>query len=100
MPGLEILVLLGLAAIGGWWLDGLKAREAAVIAARSACEAEGVLLLDWTVAMVARKLERNATGRMQLRRAYRFEYTSNGNNRLDGSVVLMGREVMLINLAQ
>ena len=100
MPGLEIFALAALAAIGAYWFDGLRAREAAVTAARSACHSEGLVLLDWTVAKVAQKLERNESGQIQLRRAYRFEYTSTGNNRLAGSVVLMGREAVLINLAQ
>ena len=100
MGGWEMLVLLALVAIGVWWFDVLKAREAAVKAARAACEAEGVLLLDWTVAIAATKLMRNDSGRMQLRRAYDFEFTSTGDNRLRGTIVLFGREVVLLNLAQ
>ena len=100
MSGWEILMLLALVAIGWWWFDNLKAREAAVSAARTACEAEGVMLLDWTVATTETKLMRNERGRMQLRRAYQFEYTSSGDNRLRGSIVLLGREVVLLNLAQ
>ena len=41
------LLLLGLLAAGVWlWLDSLKAREAAVAAAKAACRAEQLLLLD------------------------------------------------------
>jgi hypothetical protein len=100
MSGWEMLVLLALIAAGWWWFDALKAREAAVSAARAACESEGVMLLDWTVAVTATKLTRNEHGRMQVTRAYAFEYTSTGNNRVSGSIVLSGREVVLVNLAQ
>lgn len=93
-------MLVAILAIGWWWFDGLKAREAAVSAARAACETEGCLLLDWTVSMTASKLVRNARGRMQLQRAYEFEYTNTGDNRLTGSIVMLGREVVLLNLAQ
>ena len=40
MPGLEIAGLLILGALAWLWLDSLQAREAAVTAARAACEAE------------------------------------------------------------
>ncbi|MGZ8202935.1 MAG: DUF3301 domain-containing protein, partial [Burkholderiales bacterium] len=48
---LEIALLVFCAAIVWLWLDSLRARDAAKAAARSACEAEGLLLLDDTVAI-------------------------------------------------
>ena len=100
MPGWEMLVLVALAAVGWWWFDTLNAREAAVNAARTACESEGFMLLDWTVSLAAQKLVRNEHGRIRVRRAYHFEYTNTGDNRLRGSIVVIGREVVLFNLAQ
>ena len=100
MNGWEFAALIALAAIGWWWLDSLKAREAAIAGARAACESDGALLLDWTVAIAATKLVRNEHGRVQVRRAYEFEYTNTGNNRLRGSIVVIGREVVVFNLAQ
>ena len=98
MPTLEIALLLVCAAALWLWLDSLKAREAAVAAAREACTLEGLLLLDDTVAIRAIKLVRNEEGRIQFQRAYDFEYSDTGNNRRDGSVVLLGRRVVLFNV--
>jgi hypothetical protein len=98
MPGVEIIAILVLAGAGWLWFDSLRAREAAVNAARSACAGEGVLLLDETVAICAMKLARDREGRVALQRAYNFEYSDTGNNRIEGSIVLLGREVILLNV--
>jgi hypothetical protein len=95
---MEIALVIA-ACLGGWlWLDSLKAREAAVSAAREACRVEGLLLLDDTVAISSVKLARGDDGRIRLQRAYMFEYSDTGNNRLPGSVVLLGRTVVLFNV--
>ena len=98
MPGLEIFGILMLAGIAWLWLDSLKAREIAVRAARAACMADGLLLLDDTVAISNLKPARDDDGHVKLQRAYNFEYSDTGNNRLTGSVVLMGHRVMLLNV--
>ena len=95
---LEIVLLLVCAGAVWLWLDSLKAREAAVAAARHACSLESLLLLDDTVAIAAVKLARDDDGRIRLQRAYVFEYSDTGNNRRNGSVVLLGRRVILFNI--
>jgi hypothetical protein len=98
MPFFE-LSLIAILCAGGWlWLDSLKAREAAVAAAREACRVDGLQLLDDTVAISSVKLVRDADGRIRLQRAYAFEYSDTGDNRRPGSVVLLGRRVVLFNV--
>jgi hypothetical protein len=98
MPVVEILSLLLFAATVWLWLDSLKAREIAVHAARAACTAEALLLLDDTVAIASLKLRRDDDGQVKLQRAYDFEYSDTGDNRLKGSIVLLGHRVMLLNV--
>lgn len=98
MPVLEIVGILILAAIAALWLDSIKVREGAVHAARVACAAEGFQLLDDTVAIVSLKPARDDSGRLGLMRAYDFEFSDTGDNRLKGSVVLIGRRVLILNL--
>lgn len=95
---LEIFFLILFAALGWLWWDSMQAREAAVTAARAACEAEGLLFLDDTVGIAGIKPARNADGRLLLQRAYDFEFSDTGDNRVKGSVVMLGRRVMLLNL--
>jgi hypothetical protein len=95
------LLALGIAVAVGWyWIDTLNAREAALAAAQRACEAEGCQFLDWTVAQGRLGFDRDAGGRLKVRRVYRFEYSDTGNNRLEGSVTLLGRDVLTVRLAR
>lgn len=98
MPVLEIIGILFLAAVAALWLDSIKVREWAVHAARVACTAEGFQLLDDTVSIAALKPARDADGRLGLLRTYEFEYSDTGDNRLKGSVVLIGRRVLILNI--
>ncbi|MBE7421959.1 MAG: DUF3301 domain-containing protein [Zoogloeaceae bacterium] len=96
--GWELLGLLVLAG-GAWlWLDGLKARDGGIAAARAACDAEDLQLLDDTVSLASLRPARNDGGRLLLRRVYNFEYSDTGDNRRNGSVVLLGHRVVLLNV--
>src|SRR4029079_11653135 len=86
-------------AVVAWlWLDSLKAREVAVRTAREICAAESLQLLDWTVAITSLKLARDDLGRARLQRAYDFEYSDTGNNRIKGNLVLLGHRVVVFNV--
>lgn len=93
------LAALALLLLGAWlWLDGTRVRELAVAAAREACVADELLFLDDTVAFRSLTLARNDEGQVQIRRAYDFEFSDTGNNRLRGGVVMLGQRVLLLNL--
>ncbi len=94
----ELILLALFAALAWLWWDSMQAREAAVAAARAACLAEGLLFLDDTVGIAAIKPARDADGRLLLQRAYDFEFSDTGDNRVKGGVVMLGRRVMLLNL--
>lgn len=98
MPGPEIGIILILGGFAWLWFDSLKAREAAIHASRAACAAEGLMLLDYTVAIAGLKLARDEDGRLKLQRAYDFEFSDTGDNRLKGSVVLRGHRVVILNV--
>ena len=96
--GWELLGLIVLAG-GAWlWLDSLKARDGGIAAARAACNTEGLQLLDDTVSLASLRPVRNDDGRLLLRRVYNFEYSDTGDNRRNGSVVLLGHRVVLLNV--
>jgi hypothetical protein len=89
----ESITLLLLAAFVWLWFDSMRARERALLLGKRACERDGLLFLDETVECVALGVARDADGRMALRRTYRFEFSDNGNNRRNGSIVMLGGEV-------
>ncbi len=92
----EAIALLTLG--GAAWLlwDSLKAREAANLAIRGACKAQGYLLLDDTVGLESLRPARDEQGRLRLRRTYRFDYSDTGDNRQTGRVTLRGDRVVAV----
>lgn len=94
----ELILLAVFLALAWLWWDSMQAREAAVSAARAACESEGLQFLDDTVGIASLRPARNAEGRLLLQRAYDFEFSDTGDNRIRGSVVTLGQRVILLRL--
>lgn len=93
--------VLLLVVAGAWfWLDTLKAREIALAAGQRACESESLQFLDWTVAQSKLRVRRNSEGQVRFERTYRFEYSESGNDRNGGTIHLLGRRVLSVELAR
>lgn len=92
----ELLGLLLLGAVAWFWLDSLKASEAAMAGAQRVCKAEDLQFLDGSVTIESVWLMRDESGSPRLRRVYGFEYSDNGDNRRKGSVTLSGHEVIAL----
>ena len=95
VEGLFIFVLLGMA---WYWYDSTLAKEAAIAAARRACERHRQQLLDETVVLARIRPRRDRSGRMRLLRHYRFEFSGDGELRRSGEISLLGRRVTGLNL--
>lgn len=96
IPGPVTLGLLLLIAILVYAYVALRAKELARSAAQQHCRAHGLGLLDDTVVLKRLLVRRNPDGRIELRRQYRFEFTSDGSLRYSGEIVLSGRHVLSI----
>jgi len=94
----DLLFILLLAALAGFWLDSLRALETARNAGKRACNGAGVQFLDDTVTVTALTLRRNAAGHLTIRRTYRFEFSDTGDNRLEGTLVLLGARVESVEM--
>ncbi|HTY99312.1 MAG TPA: DUF3301 domain-containing protein [Rhodocyclaceae bacterium] len=92
----EALAWIALFLVAWFWYDSAGAREAAVAAARAACDADGLQFLDDTVAIVRIWPGRDGDGQLRLQRVYGFEYSDTGDNRRGGSIVVLGRRVVAI----
>jgi hypothetical protein len=93
------LATLAIFVLAGWfWVDSMRAREAALDAGRRACAAEHVQFLDWTVATKSLRPARNADGRLRIQRTYEFEYSDTGDNRLKGAITLLGDQLVAIHI--
>ena len=95
---MEIAVLLSVVALAWFWTDSMRAREVALDAGRQACAVENVQFLDWTVALKKMGLGRDHEGRVGIHRTYEFEFSDTGNNRIGGSITVIGRQMLALNL--
>lgn len=82
------LVLAAMLAIY-WWQSGLykgRARELAT----AHCQQLGLQLLDQSMVIVGFWPVRDRSGRLVFRRSYQFEFSSTGDKRYQGKLVLEG----------
>lgn len=98
MTTVEIVIVLLILGLGWFWHDSMRARETGVRAVRAACAAEGLQLLDETIAIARLRPRRDRSGQLSWLRVYQFEYSDTGDNRRPGSVQLLGNHVTLLNL--
>lgn len=87
---MEGVLLLALGVLFLWWLDSMRAREAALKAGKRACRGEGVQFLDETLELRRVRLRRDDKGQLAFYREYRFEFSDTGDNRCEGKVATHG----------
>jgi len=80
-----ILILLGFYV----WQSALKAREQARAVSHALCARAQVQLLNQTVALQRVGFARGADGWLHLRRRYRFELSTDGLDRHQGTLELL-----------
>ncbi len=90
------LVCFGIVLWG--WQDSLRARERAIAAARHTCREAGFQFLDQTVMIARVGLGQRRTGGIGIRRTYRFEFSAEGSDRHQGRAILIGQQVVSIQL--
>ena len=94
-------VLLGLLLIGALylaWRDSMRARERAVLFCRKLCSRHEVQFLDDTVALTRLGIRRDPVRGLKIHRVYEFEFSTEGQSRSLGSVVLTGDRIDAIHL--
>lgn len=98
MPTFEIVSLFILIALAWLWYDSVQVRDIGIRAAKAACASDQLLLLDDSVSIASVKLARDDDGQMAIRRAYTFEFSDNGNNRRRGGIIMLGTQVIIVNV--
>ena len=77
-----------------YWYTAQQAKTFAVVYARRECEKHGVQLLDQTVQQIKLSMSRNVQNRWQFWREYRFDYSTDGVNRYEGRLVMLGHRLL------
>ncbi|MCP4387930.1 MAG: DUF3301 domain-containing protein [Gammaproteobacteria bacterium] len=99
MFSLDNLFWLSLAAMLTlyWWQSGLfkgRARDLAI----AHCQQLGIQLLDQSMVIVGFWPVRSRSGSLMFRRSYQFEFSSTGDRRYQGKLVLEGMLLKSIEL--
>ena len=80
------------------WQDSLKVKEFAVKYCHNKCDEMGFQLLDQTIALKSVSFKRNANGIPGLVRRYNFEFSVNGVNRYNGTIMVQQNRVRSFQL--
>ena len=95
---LDLFFIIVLLIIGFYWSSTMKAREIAFMAANVYCQKMEVFLLDEYVALNGQWLKRDTDGKIKAWRSYQFEFSSTGDERYHGKVIMLGGKVIKIQL--
>lgn len=81
-----------------FWHNALRARERARYHAHALCARIGLQLLDQTVALRRVRVRRIPGEGLRLLRCYRFDVSTDGNDRRDGSLDMIDGDVVSYDL--
>lgn len=93
------LILLGL-LVSGWlyWWSAAGIKEIALEAAKGHCRDADVQLLDQCIVLDRFWFRRDEIGKIRVWRSFIFEFASTGEIRYKGRVILLGRQILAIQL--
>lgn len=94
----DLSLLLILAVIAAVWIDNRRVQEIAVARCRQACERAGVQFLDDVAPVWRIRFARDGNGVLRLRRVFTFEYSTALGERRSGSIVMLGRVPVALQL--
>lgn len=88
-----------IAGVVWYWLKSREIKEVALQRAARYCQELDLTLLDQTVALKSLRFKRDAGGQLRIARCYHFDFTSNGEDRYQGKVSMLGLRCEQIQLA-
>jgi hypothetical protein len=89
----DIFLISLICLICVYWFNAQKTKEIALEAAREHCLTLDVQMLDGYVALNGIRLKRDKLRKIQLQRSFLFEFSSTGNERYNGILLMLGDRV-------
>jgi len=93
----HVIWLLVIAAIGSYWWYTKGVREIAYRAVKRYCDSMDIQLLDFAVYESRTQLTRYQ-GRVTTQRTFQFEFATTGEHRYRGTVEIIARKVISIDV--
>ncbi len=94
----KVVSLLILGLVAWYWSYSQKMKQLALGASIKRCNEAGVQFLDHSVVMHRIGFRKNASNQWKMIREYRFEFTSTGEHRYVGRVILQGHYLVSTEL--
>ena len=94
----DVLLLCGFLSFLAYWWSAQGVKQQAFRAVKNHCKSMDVQLLDEGVALRGFWLKRDAAGRIRVWRSFVFEFSSTGNERYEGRVMMLGPRIEKIDL--
>ncbi|MEQ8517381.1 MAG: DUF3301 domain-containing protein [Chromatocurvus sp.] len=100
---IELLDLVVIALFGGaalYLFSATRVRELAITAVKRAARDGDFQLLDDSVSLQRMSLSRDGTGMWRVWRQYRFDYSYDGVQREQGAVIMLGKSLQALVVAE
>ncbi|MGK0441602.1 MAG: hypothetical protein ACJA0N_001402 [Pseudohongiellaceae bacterium] len=94
----DLLLLMGFFALLMYWWKAQGIKQQAYHAVKKHCKEMELQLLDEGVVLKAFWFKRNGQGQLKMWRSYQFEFSSTGDERYQGRVVMLGLVIESIEL--
>jgi len=94
----DLLWLLAAMAVLVYWWQAQGIKHQALQHVKAHCKVMDVQLLDDSIVLRGFWLKRDAHGMLRIWRSYLFEFTSTGEERYGGRIILLGPRVEVIQL--
>ncbi len=96
LADLAWFAVLGTGAYLWWHGRGLK--DSALKVVKRYCDEQQLQLLDEGLVLSKVRIARSESGMLRLRRQYRFEFSSTGDERYGGTIDVLGTRIQSIKL--
>jgi len=97
---LQSIFFTALIGLGVWyWVKSRDLKEFAYHRAQGACKRLDLQLLDQTVALKNIRFIRSQKGSLHIQRSYTFDFSSTGEDRYEGEVILLGNQLKEVKFA-
>jgi hypothetical protein len=97
---IDLLVLAVFGSLGLYLFSATRVRELATDAVRRAAQQGDFQLLDESVSLQRVSMSRDSNGVWRFWRQYRFDYSYDGIQRQQGAVIMLGRQLQALVVAE
>ena len=91
-----LLIVLIFGAI--YWTSAQRVKQIALAAVKKYCLKMDVQFLDQSIVLRAIWLKKDSRGNLHIWRSYVFDFSSTGEDRYTGRIVLLGRSIESVKL--